>query len=113
MRLSWLKWIAIVAALFVASGNAHAFADHAMPKTEQCLVHQHHDGQHRHFHGTVSLEECCCSCASCPAGLMTPLDGLVPHPAPYAADLAPAPASPLANRFLLPELDPPRPIALS
>lgn len=95
----------IVVALFVANGNAHAFADHMATKAEPCAAHHHHqDGDHR---------QCCCSCLDCPAGLISPVDEAGPHSLAHPVSLTPVRVSPLASRFLLPEPDPPRPDALS
>jgi len=103
----------IVAALFVAGGNAHAFADHAAPQAQPCAEHHHLDSDHHQSHGAAGHQECCCSCFNCPASLITPFEDSPPRPAAYASRLTPDRAAPLANRFLPPELDPPRPSALS
>ncbi|GEM_PF-3793344 len=109
MRFSWLKWMLVVAALFVASGNAHAFADHAGPHADPCAAHHHHDaGGHRHSH-----DDCCCSCFNCPAGLIAPFEASPPGQIAYDLDLAPSLAAAPATRTQPPELDPPRPGALS
>jgi hypothetical protein len=113
MRFSWLKWMLIVAALFVASGNAHAFAGNAAAKTaEPCAAH-HHDAGHHHSHGLIGHDDCCCSCANCPAGLIAPFEAGAPSQVAYDLDLAPSLAAVLADRTQPPELDPPRPGALS
>ena len=104
MRFSWLKWMLVVASLFVASGNAHAFSDHAGPKAaEPCAAHHH-----THHH-----DDCCCSCVSCPASLVAPFEASAPSRIAYDLHLTPSLAPVLANRTLPPELDPPRPSALS
>jgi len=107
MRFSRLKWMLIVAALFVAGGNGHAFADHAAPKiAEPCATHHHHDAGHQH-------DDCCCSCFNCPAGLIAPFEANAPGQIAYDLHLTPSLATALANRTQPPELDPPRPSALS
>ena len=107
MRFSWIKCMLIVAALFVASRNAHAFADHAASRTaEPCAAHHHHDAGHQH-------DECCCSCFNCPAGLIAPFEASAPGQIAYDLHLMPSLAAVLAERSLPPELDPPRPSALS
>ena len=112
MRFSWLKWMLIVAALFVASGNAHAFSDHAASRTaEPCATHHHHNAGHQH--GLIGHDECCCSCFNCPAGLIAPLEASAPSQVAYDLHLTPSLAAVLANRTQPPELDPPRPSALS
>ena len=95
----------VVAALFVASGNAHAFAHHAVPKAEPCAAHHHH-------HDT-GHQDCCCSCFNCPAGLIAPFEASAPGRVAYALHLAPSLAATLTDRPQPPELDPPRPSALS
>src|SRR5579859_1567690 len=103
----------IVAALCVAGGNAHAFADHAAPRVEPCEAHSHHEPGDRHSQGAAGHQQCCCSCFSCPVSLITPFEGSTARPVAYASRLTPSKAAPLANRFSPPELDPPRPSALS
>jgi hypothetical protein len=103
MRSSWLKWMLIVAALFVAGGTAQAFADHLVKKAEPCAAHHHQDADH---------QQCCCGCLDCPAGLISPADE-AGHPRAPGLGLAPVRVPPLASRFLPPEPDPPRPDALS
>ena len=109
MRSSWFKWVLIVAVLLVSSGSgAHTLADHAASKAAPCVTHQHHhDADHHLSH------DCCCTCSSCPADLVTPAEPSAPRSVAYDLRLAPEPASPLASRFPSPELDPPRPGALS
>jgi len=110
MRSSWFKWMLIVAVLLMSgSGGAHTVADHhAASKALPCAVHQHHhDGDHHLSH------ECCCSCSACPADLVLPAEPDAPHSVAYDLRLTPEPASPLASRFPSPELDPPRPAAVS
>jgi hypothetical protein len=92
----------IVAALFVTSGSAHAFADHLVKKAEPCATHRHH---HDFDH-----QQCCCSCLDCPAGLISPAEDGGRHGLAHGTSLTPVRVAPLASRFLLPEPDPPRPM---
>lgn len=109
MRSSWFTWVLVVAALLISSGSgAHTLADHAAAKASPCATHQHHPDADRHL-----SHECCCTCSACPADLVTPAEPETPHSIAYGLHLAPAPASPLASRSPSPELDPPRPVALS
>lgn len=112
MRFPWFKGLLIVAALFIASGNAHAFAHQAMAKADHCAAVQHHEAGHHPAPGQSGHDECCCSCLNCPSGLIALLDMTSLSSIVYSLDLAPARAVPLTSRVLSPELDPPRPIAL-
>jgi len=108
MRLPWLKWMLIAAVLLMSGGSgAHSIADHHA-KAAPCVTHRHHHDGDRH-----PAHECCCSCPACPADLVLPAEPDAPHSVAYDLRLAPEPASPLASRFSSPELDPPRPGALS
>lgn len=115
MRSPWFKWLLVFAVLLVSSGgNAHALADHAAPQAKPCAAHEHHsDDSGPHKAHAAGHQECCCSCFSCPSGLVTPVETAAPNPIAYSLHLAPELASPLAERFLSPELDPPRPGTLS
>ena len=113
MRPSWFKWMLIVAALFAASGNRHSFADHAVSQAQPCATHAHHDTDHRDSQNAAEHRECCCSCFDCPATLVTPFEESAARPVAYSLHWVPGRASPLANRSPAPELDPPRPGALS
>lgn len=113
MRSPWLKWLLVFAVLLVSSGgNAYALADHAAPQAKPCAAHEHHAGADHQSHAATH-QDCCCGCFSCPSGLVTPVEPAAPNPVAYDLHLAPAPASPLAERFPSPELDPPRPGTLS
>ena len=111
VRSFCFKWVMIVALLLVSSGgHAHAVADHARTEATPCAAHDHHhDGDHSKSAGH---QDCCCSCA-CLTGLITPAEPTAPRPVAYDLHLTPERVSPLASRFLSPELDPPRPSALS
>ena len=103
MRPSWFKWVLIVAALLISSGgHAHSIADHT-------AAHQ----QHHHHHNPAGQQECCCSGFACLTVMVMPAQIDAPRPVAYSLHLAPEPAAPLASRLISPELDPPRPAALS
>lgn len=108
MRTSWVKWVLIVAALLISSGGkAHDIADHA-----PCAVHEHHHDSDHHHHA-AGHQECCCTSGACLSVLVMPAEPDAPYPVAYSLHLAPELASPLASRSPSPELDPPRPSALS
>lgn len=108
MRSSWFKWLLILAVLLVSSGGtAHSFADHAGAQAAPCAAHRHH------HEAASSHKECCCSCFACPSGLVAPIEPAAPHLIAYDLHLVPARAMPLASRALSPELDPPRPDAVT
>jgi hypothetical protein len=111
MRSPWLKWLLVFAVLLLSSGgNAHALADHAAPRAKPCAAHDHHAaGADHHKPHAAGHQDCCCSCFSSPSGLVTPVESVAPIPVAYDLHLTPARASPLAERFISPELDPPRP----
>jgi len=115
VRSFWFKWVMIIALLLVSSGgHAQAVADHARAEATPCAAHDHHhhDSDHSQSHGAAGHQDCCCSCA-CLTDLIMPPEPAAPLQVAYDLHLAPEPASPLASRFLSPELDPPRPSALS
>jgi len=114
VRSVWFKWVMIFALLLVSSGgHAHAVADHARVEATPCAAHEHHhDGDHSKSRAAAGHQDCCCACA-CLADLIAPAEPAAPRLVAYDLHLAPEPASPLASRFLAPELDPPRPGALS
>ncbi len=115
VRSFWFKWV-LIAALLLGSGggHAHAVADHAWAEATPCAAHEHHhhDGDHAKSQAAAGHQDCCCSCA-CPTGMITPAEPAAPRPVAYDLHLTPPLAPPLAGRFLSPELDPPRPDALS
>jgi hypothetical protein len=92
----------VVAVLFMGTGNAHAFSDHAGAKAEPCAAHHQ---------AKVSHEDCCCSCLDCPAGVVTPFEVADYRPVALSATLTPAGESVPATRSPSPEIDPPRPCA--
>jgi hypothetical protein len=115
VRSFWFKWVMIIALLIVSSGgHAHAVADHAVTEATPCAAHDHHhhDSDHSQSRGAAAHQDCCCSCAYL-TDLITPAEPTAPRPLAYDLRLAPEPAARLASRFLSPELDPPRPSALS
>jgi hypothetical protein len=113
MRSSWVKWLAVVAVIFMASGNAHASSEHAHFHSVPCAHHHEADESHAAHNHAADAKECCCRCLGCPSALVEPFADLTPRSVTYEQRWLPARSEVLVDRPLSPELDPPRPGALS
>src|SRR5438128_1279019 len=116
MRSLWVRCLVVLLTVALASGNAHAALHIGGAHPEPCPERRaHHTGktspdhQHRHDNGLA----CCCDCLGCTSAVYLPPE-LSVTPAGLAAQVHyDALTASLSGRALLPELDPPRPGALT
>ena len=125
MRSLLMKCLVLVLSLALVSGNAHAALslDGAAAPSVPCAEgHEHHHAlaidvsdaannhDKRHHHAG---DACCCECLGCTAAMvLTPPVALISLRFVRGIHIERA-ASSLAGRVLGPELDPPRPSALT
>ena len=116
MRRLRLRFLSILLAISLIAGNAHAWHGHhaSLRASEQCQGEQHHDGTtHDHDRHQASDTDCCCDCLGCTPATMPIPDVLAGPTEPVVPVQYALNVSPLSERTLLPDLDPPRPSALS
>jgi len=113
MGTSWVKLLVVAAALFIASGTAHAHAKapHEESLSAPCAAHDHKDAGHPQNAGDDG--DCCCGCFNCASGIILPPNAIAPSLVAFDMAFGPPRATPLKSHMFSPELDPPRPIALS
>ena len=116
MRRLRLKFLSILLAISLIAGNAHARHGHSatLPVPDHCQGDQHRDGTaHDRHNQQVNDSDCCCDCLGCSSATM-PMHDLLAEPSePIALVRYALNVSPLSERTLLPDPDPPKPTTAS